>query len=50
VVLVILPSWLRRKKPVRVSEGSLRAIKRAEREKALALESDTLRAKLNSQP
>ena len=43
-----IPSWLRLKKPLRVSEASLWAIKRAEREKALALESDTLRAKLNN--
>jgi len=43
-----LLSRLRLKKPLRVSEASLRAIKRAEREKALALESDTLRAKLNN--
>jgi hypothetical protein len=50
VVLVILLPWMKRKRALRVSQGSLRAIKRAEREKALALESDTLRARLNSQP
>lgn len=43
-----VPSWFRKKTALRVSEASLRAIRRAEREKALAEESERLRAKLNS--
>jgi hypothetical protein len=45
-----IPLWLRRKKPLRVSEGSLKAIRRVERQRALAEESDTLRARLISKP
>ena len=50
MVLVSLLSRVRRKEALRVSEGSLRAIRRAERERALAEESDRLRARLLSKP
>jgi hypothetical protein len=40
-----VPSWLRRNKPLRVSEGSLRAIRRAQLEKSLAEEADKRRAR-----
>jgi len=44
VVLMILLSWLRGNKPLRVSEGSLRAIRRAQLDKTLAEEADKQRA------
>ena len=42
---MILPSWLRVKKPLRVSEGSLKAIRRAQLEKTLTEEADKRRAR-----
>jgi hypothetical protein len=46
-----VPSWLRRNKPLRVSEGSLRRIQRAEAEKALQQLADERKAQeLNNQP
>ena len=53
---MIVPSWLRRNKPLRVSEGSLRAIRRAQLDKTLSEEADKRRARkmarfsLNSKP
>jgi len=47
---VILLPWRTRKERLRVSEASIRAIRRAEHQKALAEESDRLRAKLLSKP
>jgi len=46
---VILPSWLRRNKPLRVSEGSLRAIRRAQLDKVLSEEVDKRRARKKAQ-
>jgi hypothetical protein len=45
VVLVILLPWMKRKKPLRVSEASLRAIRRAEQQRLLAEESDKRHAR-----
>ncbi len=45
MVLMILLSWLRGNKPLRVSEGSLRAIRRAQLDKTLAEEADKRRAR-----
>jgi hypothetical protein len=42
---MIVPSWLRLNKPIRVSEGSLRAIRRAQLEKTLSEEADKRRAR-----
>jgi flavin-dependent dehydrogenase len=42
---MIVPSWLRRNKPLRVSEGSLRAIRRAQLDKALAEQAESAKAK-----
>jgi hypothetical protein len=42
---MILLSWLRGNKPLRVSEGSLRAIRRAQLDKTLAEEADKRRAR-----
>ena len=53
---MILLSWLRGNKPLRVSEGSLRAIRRAQLEKTLSEEAEKRRARkmarfsLNSKP
>ena len=40
-----LLSWLRGNKPLKVSEGSLRAIRRAQLDKTLAEEADKQRAR-----
>ena len=45
VVLMNLLSLLGRNKPLRVSEGSLRAIRRAQLDKALSEEADKRRAR-----
>jgi hypothetical protein len=42
---MILLSWLRGNKPLRVSEGSLRAIRRAEQERFQREESDKRHAR-----
>ena len=42
---MILLSWLRGNKPLRVSEGSLRAIRRAQLDKVLSEEADKRRAR-----
>jgi flavin-dependent dehydrogenase len=42
---MIVPSWLRRNKPLRVSEGSLRAIRRAQLDKALAEQAESAKAR-----
>jgi hypothetical protein len=53
---MILLSWLRGNKPLRVSEGSLRAIRRAQMHKALSEQAESAKArklarfKLNSKP
>jgi hypothetical protein len=48
VVLVLLPSWSKFKEPLRVSEASLRDIRKDERERALQEESDTQKRDLNN--
>ena len=48
VVLVLLPSWSKFKEPLRVSEASLRDIRKDERERALQEESDTQKKDLNN--
>ena len=45
MVLMILLTWLRGNKPLRVSEGSLRAIRRAQLDKTLSEEADKRRAR-----
>jgi hypothetical protein len=53
---MILLSWLKGNKPLQVSEGSLRAIRRAQLEKTLSEEAEKRRAQkmarfsLNSKP
>jgi len=42
---MILLSWLRGNKPLRVSEGSLRAIRRAQLAKALAEQAESSKAR-----
>jgi hypothetical protein len=42
---MILLSWLRGNKPLRVSEGSLRAIRRQQMDKALLEQAEMRRAK-----
>jgi hypothetical protein len=42
---MIVPSWLRRNKPLRVSEGSLRAIRRAQLDKALTEQAELAKAR-----
>jgi len=42
---MILLSWLRGNKPLRVSEGSLRAIRRQQMNKSLAEQAEKARAK-----
>jgi hypothetical protein len=42
---MILLSWLRGNKPLRVSEGSLRAIRRTQMEKALTEQAEMRKAK-----
>ena len=42
---MIVPSWLRRNKPLRVSEGSLRAIRRAQLDKALTEQAESAKAR-----
>jgi len=51
MVLMRVPSWFRRKEPLRLSEASLRRIQRLEAEKALQQLADERNAqKLNNQP
>jgi hypothetical protein len=45
---VLLPSWSKFKEPLRVSEASLRDIRKDERERALQEESDTQKRDLNN--
>lgn len=42
---MIVPSWFKRKKPLRVSEASLARLRRLEREKLLAEEADKRHAR-----
>lgn len=51
VVLMLIPSWTKFKEPLRVSEASLRRIRREENEKALQRLADERNAqKLHNQP
>lgn len=45
MVLVLIPSWDRFKEPQKVSEASLRAIRRAEQDRLLAEEADKRHAR-----
>jgi hypothetical protein len=47
---MILLSWMKDKPPLRVSEGSLRAIRRAQLEKTLSEEADKRRAQKKFKP
>lgn len=42
---MIVPSWFKRKEPLRLSEASLARLRRLEREKLLAEESDKRHAR-----
>jgi hypothetical protein len=51
VVLMLIPSWTKFKEPLRVSEASLRRIRREEQEKALQRLADERNAQnLHNQP
>jgi hypothetical protein len=46
---MIVPSWFKRKEPLKVSEASLARIREREREKALIEEADKRRARKKAQ-